>query len=129
MILDTSFLHDLMYGDEDAVSKAEELDERGDVALSSMTVYELYYGVGYTGKSETERRKVDSVISSRRILPADTTVMKKAGTIDGELSREGEKVGQADVVIGATALLQDKPVLTRNLDDFERIPGLDLESY
>ncbi len=118
-----------MHGDEDAVARTRELDERGDVALSSMTVYELYYGVGYTDKSANERRKVDSVISSRRVLPADSSVMKKAGRIDGELSREGAKVGQADVVIAATALLQNKKVLTRNQNEFERIPGLEVESY
>lgn len=48
--------------------------------------------------------------------------MRKAGKIDGQLSREGKKVGQADLVVGATAVLHDRPVLTRNVADFEGIP-------
>lgn len=59
---------------------------------------------------------------SSHILPADAGVMRKAGEIDGQLSREGKKVGQADLVIGATAVLHDRPVLTRNVADFEGIP-------
>lgn len=129
MILDTSFLHDLMYGDDDAVEKARELDEGGNVALSSMTVYELYYGVGYTDKGRAEKKKVESVIGSKQVLPADASVMRKAGKIDRRLSRDGEKVGQADIVIGATALLHDRPVLTRNVTEFKRIPGLEVETY
>jgi predicted nucleic acid-binding protein len=129
VILDTTFLHDLMYGDDDAVEKARELDEEGNVALSSMTVYELYYGVGYTDKGRAEKKKVESVIGSKQVLPADASVMGKAGKIDGRLSRDGEKVGQADIVIGATGILHDRPVLTRNVAEFERIPGLEVETY
>jgi tRNA(fMet)-specific endonuclease VapC len=69
------------------------------------------------------------VIGSKQVLPADTEVMRKAGKIDGRLSRNGEKIGQGDVVIGATALLHDERVLTRNLDEFERIPDLEVEAY
>jgi predicted nucleic acid-binding protein len=129
VILDTTFLHDLMYGNDDAVEKARELDQDGSVALSSMTVYELYYGVGYTDKGRAEKAKVDSVIGSKQVLPSDTSVMRKAGKIDGRLSRDGEKVGQADIVIGATAILHDRPVLTRNVAKFERIPGIEVETY
>lgn len=129
MILDTTFLHDVMHADDEAVEKAREIEESGTVRLSAMSVYELFYGVGFTDKSQTERRKVESVISSKQILPADAEVMRKAGKIDGRLSRDGEKVGQGDVVIGATALLHDERVLTRNVDEFERVPGLEVETY
>jgi tRNA(fMet)-specific endonuclease VapC len=129
VILETTFLHDLMYGEDNAVEKARELDESGNVSLSSMTVYELYYGVGYTDKGSGEKEKIDSVIGSKQVLPADAPVMRKAGRIDGKLSRDGEKVGQADTVIGATGVLHDRPVLTRNVAEFERIPELEVETY
>jgi len=129
MILDTTFLHDVMHGDDEAVEKAREVEANETVRLSAMSVYELFYGVGFTDKSRTERRKVESVIGSKQVLPADAEVMRKAGKIDGNLSRDGEKIGQGDVVIGATAVLHDEMVLTRNVDDFERIPGIEVETY
>lgn len=46
MILDTSFLVDLMRGDEAAVENAQELEENlVQQRLSPMTLFELYYGV------------------------------------------------------------------------------------
>lgn len=130
MILDTSFLHDVMYGDADAVTKAEEIEE-SDVPhrLSAMTVYELYYGVGYTDRTDEERAKVDGVIESKPIVPADERIMRKAGRLDGQLESRGAKTGQSDLVIGATGLVYDEPVLTRNASDFERIPDLAVETY
>lgn len=130
MILDTSFLHDVMYGDADAMTKAKEIEE-GDVPhrLSSMTVYELYYGVGYTDRSDRERTKVDGVVGSKPIVPADEQIMRKAGRLDGLLESQGAKTGQSDLIIGATGLVLDEPVLTRNVRDFDRIPDLTVETY
>ena len=130
MILDTSFLHDLMYGDADAVAKAKEIED-SDVPhrLSSMTVYELYFSVGYTDKSDRERTKVDRVIGSKPIVPADEKIMRKAGRLDGLLESQGNATGQSDLIIGATGLVFDEPVLTRNVGDFDRIPDLAVETY
>jgi len=47
---DTSFLIDLMNGDEDAVEKARELEtELIQQRLSAMTLFELYYGIARSG--------------------------------------------------------------------------------
>ena len=130
MILDTTFLHDLMYGDAGAIGTAERIEATDRPRrLSAMSVYELYYGVGYTDQPDEERRKVEDVIGSLPVVPADDVVMRRAGRIDGTLERGGTKTGQSDLVIGATALVLDEPVLTRNVTDFERIPGVAVESY
>jgi tRNA(fMet)-specific endonuclease VapC len=130
MILDTTFLHDLMYGDTDAVETAKRIEAMGRPRrLSVMSVYELYYGVDYTDQPDEERQKVEGVIGSLPVVPADEVVMRRAGRIDGALEREGTKTGQSDLIIGATALVHDEPVLTRNLTDFERIPGVEVETY
>ena len=55
--------------------------------------------------------------------------MRKAGRIAGELTNEGTPVGDGDVIIGATSLVVDEPVLTRNTDEFERMDGVDVETY
>jgi len=41
--------------------------------------------------------------------------MKKAGKISGELLARGKQIDREDCIIGATALLADEPVLTRNV--------------
>ena len=129
MLLDTSFLIDLMDGDEDAVEKARELEaELVQQRVSSMTLFELYYGIARATKSESERQTVEDVLASKPIHPADTAVMRKAGRLAGELQNEGTPVGDGDVIIAATAEVVDESVLTRNVDDFERL-GVEIESY
>ena len=129
MLLDTAFLIDLMNGDEGAVEKAREL-ERGLVQqrLSSMTLFELYYGVARSTRSEDEREAVENVLASKPIQPADAAVMRKAGRLSGELMNEGNAVDDGDVVIGATAAVVEEPVLTRNEADFERL-DVAVETY
>jgi predicted nucleic acid-binding protein len=129
MLLDTSFLIDLINGDEDAIEKARELE--GDLVqqrLSSMTLFELTYGIARAVDSEAEREKVERVLASKPVHPADTAVMRTAGRLAGELQNDGTPVGDGDVIIGATAAILDEPVLTRNVEDFERL-DVDIETY
>jgi len=129
VLLDTAFLIDLMNGDEEAVEKARELESNlVQQRLSAMTLFELYYGAARSNKSETERERIESVLASKPVYPADTAVMRKAGSLSGELMNDGDAVGDGDVIIGATADVLEEPVLTRNVEDFERL-GVDVETY
>ncbi|SDY28843.1 hypothetical protein SAMN05216564_104183 [Halopenitus persicus] len=118
-----------MNGDEDAIKKAEKLEnDLVQQRLSSMTLFELYYGIARASTTETEREKVEQVLASKPIHPADTAVMRKAGRLSGELQNNGSPVGDGDVIIGSTADVVEEPVLTRNVEDFERL-GVDVETY
>ena len=129
MLLDTSFLIDLMNGDEDAVEKARELEsELVQQRLSAMTLFELYYGAARSNQSESEREKIENVLASKPVHPADSAVMRKAGRLSGELMNDGKAVGDGDVIIAATAAVLEEPVLTRNIDDFERL-DVTVETY
>ncbi len=118
-----------MNGDEAAILKARELEENLiQQRLSSMTLFELYYGIERSNQSDAERKKVETVLSSKPIHPADAAVMRKAGRLSGQLTNEGNAVSDGDVIIAATAEVVDEPVLTRNLKDFERLP-VEIEIY
>lgn len=129
MLLDTAYLIDLMNGDDGAVEKAHNL-ERNLVQqrLSAMTLFELYYGVARSVNSADERERIESVLASKPVHPADNAVMRKAGRLAGQMANEGTPVGDGDVIIGATADVLGEPVLTRNTDDFERL-DVEIETY
>ena len=129
MLLDTSFVIDLLHGDEGAVETARELEtDLVQQRLSSTTLFELYYGVARATDSEVERESVEDLLASKPIHPADTAVMRKAGRLAGELQTDGTPVGDGDVIIGATAEVLEEPVLTRNVEEFERL-GVETEPY
>lgn len=129
MLLDTSFLIDLMNGDDGAVETARELErDLVQQRLSSMTLFELYYGIARAIDAESERETVEDVLASKPVHPADAAVMRKAGRLAGELQNDGTPVGDGDVIIGATAAVVEEPVLTRNVEDFERL-DVEIERY
>jgi hypothetical protein len=129
VLLDTAFLIDLMNGDDGAVEKARELEtDLVQQRLSAMTLFELYYGAARSNQSEAEREKMENVLASKPVYPADSAVMRKAGRLSGELMNDGNAVGDGDVIIGATAGVLEEPVLTRNAADFGRL-GVDVETY
>lgn len=129
MLLDTTFLIDLMNNEEAAVEKAQELEaDLVQQRISAMTLFELYYGVARTDTPEDEQHKIETVLASKPVHPADTAVMRAAGRLSGELMNEGNAVADGDVIIGATAAVLDEPVLTRNVGDFERL-DVEVETY
>jgi hypothetical protein len=130
VILDTVFVIDVMDGDESAIRAYEDCEEaREQQYLSAITVLELHEGIERSMHSDTERRKVRSVIDTKPVIPADRTVMQKAGTVSGRLITDGREIDREDCVIAATALIEEESVVTRNTDHFERIEGVEVRSY
>ena len=62
-------------------------------------------------------------------LSFDRACAIRAGRIGAELTSSGAAIDVTGVMIGATALVHDRPVVTRNVEHFDRIEGLDVVSY
>jgi len=130
MIQDTSFVLDVLGGDEGALDALATLEsDRKPEKVSSVTALELYEGVGRSDRPDDEKAAVLDVLDSKTVVPADHGVMRRAGRISGELYATGEPIDREDCVIAATALRKDEPVLTRNVAHFDRIDGLDVRTY
>ncbi|UWG48144.1 PIN domain containing protein [Halanaeroarchaeum sp. HSR-CO] len=131
MILETSFVEDVARNDPAAVAKADTLREEGiPERLSTMTLYELYWGVGYVEKPRREIDRLDAVLGTKAIYDVTPAIARKAGRIAGSLTADGRALQDpGDEIIGATGVVHDEPVLTKNVDHFERIPGLTVETY
>ena len=130
MILDASFLIDIMDGDEDALALANIIEDNGSIQrVPVRVVYELYVGVGYTETPDDEVAKIQRVLDSRPIVETTHRIAKLAGRLDGQLRRDGTRVAAGDIIIGATARQFDEPVVTGNPGDFAKIPGVETKTY
>lgn len=130
MILDTTFVIDVLHGEPEAFNILDEIESpRVQQKVSSMTVFELSHGVARADKPDDERQEVLSVLESKSIVSANERIMAKAGRIHGRLKNDGLPIGQGDCIVGATGLVHGEPVLTRNVDHFGRIDGLDVRAY
>jgi len=134
MIVDTSFVLDVVDDVETAVAKERELDaESVPLVIPSMTVLELYIGVGKVANTSRERQQVEAVLDSYPLVDMTPSISRRAGRLLGERMAdadegEGPGIGKGDAVIAATALERDEPVLAGD-SHFGNVPGVTLETY
>lgn len=129
MILDSTFVHDVLREDSGAIERLVELrDSETPVALSALTVFEV--GVGLHGESAQYRAKFDERVNELVVLPITETTARRAVAIQHDLLDGGQRIGARDVLIAGAAVSSPDPrVLTRNVDELVRVDGLDIESY
>lgn len=119
-----------MQDNEQAKRKIADLENQYvRLRISSVSQFELYHSIERVNNPGERRRKIETVLESKPTCPAGDAIMKKAGRIDGHLTSDGRAIGIGDTVIAATALVNEEPVLTENVKHFERIDGLEIESY
>ena len=131
MILDSSYLFDLMASDPDAFAKGTELVDRGEMQwLPTPVVAEAYYGVA-TARSETTEQGVRNRLLGYPRVDVDEEVARVAGTLLAEADdRAGGDagVGANDAYIAAMAEILGDAVLTDSVDDFAAL-GVSVETY
>lgn len=134
MIVDTSFILDVIDGVDAAVETERSLEAEGvPLCIPAMTVLELYIGVGTVANTPSERRRVEAVLDSYPIVDMTPQISRRAGRLLGERlasadGDDGPGIGKGDAAIAATALIRDEPVLTGDAH-FDSIPGVTVESY
>lgn len=127
LIVDTSFLVALER--EGIVELSSLLGE--DSAVASITVSELFVGVYRSAPSERRNQReafVESIVDRWPVLPLDVRVARVHARLGTELQQRGQRIGAHDLIIAATALAHNYDVLTHNLREFQRVPGLTVRS-
>jgi len=134
MIVDTSFVLDILDDVDAAVSKERELEADGvPLVIPSMTVLELYIGVGKVANTEDERQQVETILDAYPLVDMTPRIARRAGRLLGERTtetagEEGPGIGKGDAAIAATAIERDEPVLAAD-GHYGTVPGVTLERY
>jgi len=129
MILDTTFLVDVLRGSESVADLVGEIDRTGAPFVSSITAMELSEGIRRSDASAAERAAVEDLLTDIEEFPFDHDCATRAGDLVVELEQAGEPIETTDAMIAATALVHGHAVVTRNVDHFERVDGLEVLTY
>jgi len=62
-------------------------------------------------------------------IPLTTEIAEESSKVQAQMQRRGETPGLNDLYIASTALTLKLALVTRNAQDFRRIPGLKIETY
>lgn len=100
-----------------------------ELAISIHVSCELHAGAELSNAPAEEHVRVDVLCAALRIVPTDERFPLEYGRLFGELRRRGESISAMDLLIAAAARVEDARLVTRNVRDFERVPGLNVISY
>lgn len=90
---------------------------------------ELLHGAAKSSKPVEGRRAVlEFILPFQLILPSDE-ILEQYVMIRSELERSGSVISEADLWIAATALASDGVIVTNNVREFSRVPGLAVEDW
>ena len=101
----------------------------GDVAISSITLAELYYGIMKSSDPMKNQEALDKFLIPLEILDFDYTATIDYGKIRADLEKKGTPIGPLDTLIASHAKSLNLTLVTNNEKEFERIPGLKLENW
>ena len=124
-LIDTDWTIDYLTGAARTVARVDQLRPAG-IALSIISVAELYEGAFYAQDPSASERALQRFIDSVEILGLDDDVCRLFAQERGRLRASGAITGDFDILIGATAIRHGLIVLTNNRRHFSRLQGIEL---
>jgi tRNA(fMet)-specific endonuclease VapC len=96
----------------------------GEVAIPSVVLYELEVGIAASAQPSRRRVQLETMLAAITVLPFDEQCARKAAGIASALRRPGNAIGPIDTLIAGTALAHGATLVTNNVREFKRVPGL-----
>lgn len=130
-VLDTNTVAALMASEARVLARLKRTNRR-DVTLPQPVVAEFRYGISRLPKSKKraaleERFELIAGIFER--MEWDDAVSESFGSIKALLERKGLRIEDFDIAIAAHALASSGTLVTANVKDMARVPGLVVENW
>jgi predicted nucleic acid-binding protein len=128
-LLDTDILSEYLKGHDAKVTShaARYAQEHGVFTFTSVTVYEIVYGLELKAASAQLSKALAWLNQNEQITPVNADYLMTA-TIKATARRSGFSLELPDCLIAAVAVRLDLPLVTGNTEDFQAIQetGVDL---
>jgi len=130
-VLDTNTISFLMRG-EPSVARQLGTRSRSEVVLPQAAICEIEYGLARLPRSARHRKlrgMFDRICAELGRAEWTDRVSRAFGETKASLERRGSRLEDFDVAVAAHALALAATLVTDNVSDMERIPGLKLENW
>lgn len=125
-LLDTNAVVALMRLDPVVVKRANR-HRAGELAASSLVMFELFFGAYKSSRVAANLRVVSDV--GLVVLDFAEQDARVAAEVRYQLEGRGTPIGPYDTLIAGQALARDLTLVTRNTREFERVGGLRVENW
>lgn len=125
LVLDSNTISYYFRGDPLVVPRMQAL-KPVEVGVPAIVEYELRYGLMRLPPEAAAPRlaALAQLLQPVQVLPFDSECAAYAARIRAELELVGTPIGPHDTLIAATALRHQATLVTRNVREFSRVPGL-----
>ena len=126
-MLDTNVISEIVKNPKGrAAERARACKDR--LCTSIVVASELRYGCAKKGSPELLRR-VEEILDEIGVIALDVPADAEYGNIRSELGAAGQPIGSNDLLIAAHACSLNLTLVTANVREFSRIPGLEVENW
>ena len=101
----------------------------GRMGISTVTLGELVFGAEHSQQVERNLADIEAFTARLEVLPFDNKAAYHFGQIRATLYRIGQPIGPYDMMIAGHARASGLNLITNNVKEFERVPGLLLEDW
>ena len=127
-MLDTNVVSNLVRRPDGEVAQRVAALAPGSFAISVIVAAELRYGAERRGSARLTKQ-LGAVLSAIEVLPLKEPADRLYGVIRSELERIGLPIGHNDLLIAAHARAAGAILVTNNVGEFTRVPGLTVENW
>ena len=127
-MLDTNTLSDLIRNPRGTLVQRLGSIEPDAICTSIVVACELRFGANPKG-SDALTKRVEQLLASLTVLSLDEPSDRHYADIRAALERAGTPIGNHDLFIAAHARSRGMTLVTHNMREFERVPGLQIEDW
>ena len=126
-LIDTDWVIDYLAGVQTALALLDSRATDG-ISISVITYMEVYQGVERSPNARRAGIQFDSFLEAVPVLSLSLAVARRCANVRNTLKQQGRRVSSRalDLIIAATAIEAGLTLLTRNVDDYKDIPGLQI---
>lgn len=101
----------------------------GQMSISAVTWGELVYGAEHSSQPEKNLHIIESMAARLEVLAFNQEAATHFGQLRAELRKSGTPIGPYDMMIAGHARAEGLILVTNNIREFERVPGLRLDNW
>ena len=126
--LDTNILSDLVRHPQGVVAQKIAVVGENEICTSIIVAAELRFGAAKRNSARLSNQ-VETILAAMLVVPIDVLADREYAELRQLLELSGNSIGPNDLLIAAQARVNEQILVTNNVREFTRIPGLQVENW
>jgi tRNA(fMet)-specific endonuclease VapC len=128
-LLDTNACIRYLNGRSPQLRSRFNATDPAEILICSVVKAELYFGAAQSSDPAKTRNRQMQFLNRFRSLPFDDAAAATYGLIRADLSQRGLLIGPNDLMIAAISVAHGLTLVTHNVAEFGRVPGLAIDDW